>query len=185
MPTAEVNGSLSDLDSAMLHNVAQLAEYHSAEEQSSNHHAHAFAGDGLHFSSASDEIVVAFVFYSIGISNSIILGSSWNQANSEEQKRLRDDIATIFGGNHGIQCLFLNGFGEMDTTIDATLRSARGVLQPPTQQYFQELVQNISLPHLTVRTIAPYVALIDLRYWEVIECVSLKKLCSQKKCHEA
>ena len=140
MPSAEVKGSLSDLDALLHSNVAQLAEHHRTETQPLNHLSHEFAGTSSHFSSASDEIDVAFVFYTIGIPNNVILGSAWNQANSEEQKRLRDDIETIFEGDLKIQCLFLNGFGQMDVTIDAILRSTRGVLQPPTQQYFQELV---------------------------------------------
>ena len=133
-----------------------------------NHHAQVSAGDGSHQSCVTDAAVVAFAFYNLGIINNTFLGKKWNQENSLRQKQLRQDIANIFRGDRGMQCLFLCEFGEMSPCIDVVLRTATGgVVQPSTQEYFEKLVDDINLPTLSVHAIAPYVALIDSTFWDV------------------
>ena len=150
------------------------------------YHDFAFRRDGQHLSHASDQTHVAFAFYNVGLQNDMILARSWNRASSDKQKKLRDDIMNIFRNEQEIQCLFLSGFGRMDVTIDNVLHNQRlhnvlDGLPPPTQQYFEQLVEDINLTHLVVRAIAPYIALIDSTYWMINECVPLEIYCSRQE----
>ena len=147
-----------------------------------NHHGQVLAGDGSHLSGGSGAVVVAFAFYNVGIINSTILGRNWRKPDSETQQQLREDIAYIFRANFGIQCVLLSEFGQMSPSIDVELRADTGdVLQPSTQEYFEQLVRDINLPNVTVHAMAPYVALIDSTVWKVNKCVPLHDLCIEKK----
>ena len=136
------------------------------------------AGNSLEFT-----LEVAFAYYNIGIQNTEILGTAWNKPNSEKQRKLRNDVQAIFSAQHGIQCLFISEFGLMSKSIDEELgkEQNRGVSQPATKTYFEDVLRSINLSHLNVYAIPPYVALVDPTYWHVIECVACDNLCTKKR----
>ena len=72
-------------------------------------------GDGMHL---TDDVVVAFSFYNVGIPNTELLGKSWKKPNWIEKQKLIDDIHAIFEDDVGIQALFITEFGNMSPTVD-------------------------------------------------------------------
>ena len=135
------------------------------------------SSDGSHLTVDTE---VAFVFFNVGISNSELLGKCWNSKGSIKQDRLRNYIHGIFAPEHGIQALFISEFGQMSPTIDEELACSlnRGVSQPATTTYFENMLESLGLSHLNVHSLPPYVALVDPNYWHVRECVRCDGLCS-------
>ena len=134
------------------------------------------ASDGSHL---AGDTFVAIAFYNVGLNNKELLGQKWNKKNCPKQRKLQDDIESIFAAEHAIQALFLTEFGGMDPTIDELLLAPENldVEQPLTKTYFENMLKRIpTLSFLIVHVEPPYVALVDPTYWHVHifpKCVDL------------
>ena len=123
--------------------------------------------DGSHL---AGDTFVAIAFYNVGLNNKELLGQKWNKKNCPKQRKLQDDIESIFAAEHAIQALFLTEFGGMDPTIDELLLAPENldVEQPLTKTYFENMLKRIpTLSFLIVHVEPPYVALVDPTYWHV------------------
>ena len=125
-------------------------------------------GDGPHL---ADDSVCAFAFYNVGIQNSELLGQKWNSASSPKKRKLRDDIRSTFGAEHGIQALFICEFGGMEPNID---KQVTGL----TKNVFEDLLREIEFEHLVIEALPPYVAIVDPEYWQMVDVIKCDNLCA-------
>jgi hypothetical protein len=122
---------------------------------------------------------IALMSYNIGFNNEEVLSRT---PNFEQKKlKLKADIASAFNNEIGIQALLLCEFGNMFDTLDKHLEYQFGV---SVVGYFENLIRDIdsiSMDSIRVVAKAPYVALVDSRYWQ-ITCDHARSMCSEKKC---
>ena len=128
----------------------------------------ALASDGLHF---ADGPVVAFAFYNVGIQNNELLGAKFKKR--EKQEKLKIDIKATFNAEVGIQALFIPEFGNM---YEIFVKNAE-----TTNQIFEEMLRDIHMTHLVVKVLPPYIAIVDPKYWDVLDCIKCGNLCTEKR----
>ena len=108
---------------------------------------------------------VAVMSYNVGIMNTQIMGSHW----APKYELLRDDIKSIFAHEVGVQALLLSEFGNMLHPMKTS----------STNEVFQELLNDLELPHIEIKAAPPYVALIDTNCWRVSKHQLLHNMCSK------
>jgi len=115
--------------------------------------------------------------YNIGFNNQEIL--SRTTAFARKIERLQADMTRVFTAATGIQVLVISEFGNMFKKIDQPLKDEFGVT---VVEYFQNLIADLQIHSAeTIKVVAraPYVALVDTRYWHIIHHQPLE-LCSMK-----
>ena len=131
-----------------------------------------FLGDGFHL---ADEFVVGFAFYNVGINNDEVLSTKWLKGGlSSKRVKLKVDIEATFTGPFAIHALFISEFGQMYPNIDEFVAGM-------TRDMFEDLLREIDLTHLVIIALPPYVAIVDSRYWEVLDCIKCGNLCTEER----
>ena len=121
---------------------------------------------------------VALMSYAIGIANHEVCGRHW----ADKVAMLKSDIQAAFSHQTRIHVLLLSAFGEMLNPIDAVLSSDVTQFtgdQSPTNVFFVDLLREIQLTDIEVVAAAPYVSLVDTKYWCVQEHSVIDSLCDQ------
>ncbi len=114
---------------------------------------------------------VSFSFYNLGILDNELDGPRVKK--NQKRTRIKNDIAAVFDGEIPIQALFVCEFGNMQTNYYGnTDQQARDAAQ-----IFEEILDDLSMSHLVVRAIPPYIAIVDPNYWEVEDSYHCKNLC--------
>ena len=103
-------------------------------------------GDGMHL---TDDVVVAFSFYNVGIPNAELLGKNWQKPNYIEKQNLINDINAIFEHDVGIQAFFITEFGNMSPTIDELEAGY-------TKDFFEKVLREIGLEEFVIMAMPPY-----------------------------
>ena len=129
------------------------------------------------------DLVVAFMSYNIGLQNAEIRSPNMYKPGQKYDK-LKADISSAFSSDHAIQVLLISEFCNMFQTIDAELRSSGLGACPATNTkvFFEQLLQQIDLVDansIVVVANAPYVALVNSRYWNIMKHQLQNALCSK------
>ena len=61
------------------------------------------------------------------------------------------------------------------------LSNNSGGKHPTAARIFEDIIAELGLRHIQVKTHPPYVALLDTTYWHVIDCQLIDNLCGKKK----
>ena len=88
--------------------------------------------------------------------------------------KLKVDIEATFCADVGIQALFISEFGQMYSNIDEFVAGM-------TKDVFEDVLREIDLSHLVIKALPPYVAIVDPTYWEVLDCIKCKNLCTEER----
>ena len=65
-----------------------------------------------------------------------------------------------------------------DSVVAFAFYNIDGLVAGMTKDTFEEVLRDIDLSHLVIKALPPYVAIVDATYWEVLDCIKCKKLCS-------
>ena len=148
------------------------------EAMSNRRSTNTYADDGEHLDSddLATEGVLAIAYYNVGINNNEILGKPWTKPSGKREK-LKTDIYAIFLPAHGMQVLLICEYGQMHPNIDDFIEFKGADRALMTERVFKNILLEISLSHLEVRVYPPYVAIVDLQYWDVVDWQKCENLC--------
>ena len=131
--------------------------------------AHISSGEHISRDTHPADICVAAMFYNVGLLNSQLLSRRYRSGTKHEN--LIKDIDAAFGhSSYSIQMLLISEFGGMSKPVEN-----QGFA---TIEYFNEILQQLSLNHVILEVHGPYVALIDSRVWRIVSSEALGDMCS-------
>ena len=118
------------------------------------------------------DMYVAAIFYNVGLLNSQLLSQKY-RSSTKHEKLINDIDAAFRHSSYSIQMLLISEFGGMSKPVED-----EGFV---TIEYFNEILEQLSLNHVILEVHGPYVALIDSRVWRIVTSEVLGAMCSNPK----